>query len=176
MDSENRQGSNFLSISQLSQVERARIATRTLSTVLGNLQTMKFEECPRRNVSSFNLEILRDLSSPLRNSFVIFFGFPISSFPSFIILLKFRQCRFGSIRIFVFLAHLPPWFPEESKVISRLERGQDSIRRGLRTSWSITTNRGFSSTRMDILERIAFFEYPISDRSNLTRNEKIWKM
>lgn len=101
---------------------------------------MKFEECPRRNVSSFNLEILRDLSSPLRNSFVIFFGFPISSFPSFIILLKFRQCRFGSIRIFVFLAHLPPWFPEESKVISRLERGQDSIRRGLRTSWSITTN------------------------------------
>lgn len=92
---------------------------------------MKFEECPRRNVSSFNLEILRDLSSPLRNSFVIFFGFPISSFPSFIILLKFRQCRFGSIRIFVFLAHLPPWFPEESKVISRLERGQDSIRRGI---------------------------------------------
>lgn len=99
-----------------------------------SLLTMKFEEWPRRNVSSSNLEILPDLS-PLENLFVIFLGFPISSLPSFpslIILLKFRQCRFGSIRIFVFLAHLPPWFPEESKVISRLERGQDSIRRGLR--------------------------------------------
>lgn len=48
-----------------------------------SLLTMKFEEWPRRNVSSSNLEILPDLS-PLENLFVIFLGFPISSLPSFL--------------------------------------------------------------------------------------------
>lgn len=78
MDSESTQGSNFLSISlnfRKLSVHASQRTLRTLSTVPDNrsLQTVKFEEWPRPNVSSFNLEILRDISPPLRNSFSLDF-------------------------------------------------------------------------------------------------------
>lgn len=94
MDSESTQGSNFLSISlNFRKLSVHASQLRTLSTVPDNrsLQTVKFEEWPRPNVSSFNLEILRNISSP---SSGIHFPWNSNLFPSFIILLKISPMSF----------------------------------------------------------------------------------
>lgn len=120
---------------------------------------------------------------PPREFIVIFPGFPISSLPlpPFPV-IPFEispKCRFGSTRIFAFLAHLPPWFPEESKVISRLERGQGSIRWesiGNYEAWILSIRMDIIGKNIDENERDVFrekifprdFEYLIwIDRWNL---------